>query len=165
MMARLFWISFLTAAAIYAVMAFWSVPILTAEADGLMMLDMRPLGYSPEEARAFLAALSDEGRVFYLTVQQRLDLVYPAVLAMSFVSAFFWALSGQMRWGLSAVAVLGALADYLENFRVAGLLRADAVSDQMVEAASLATVLKSGAVSLCFVALVVLALRAILRRR
>lgn len=165
MMARLFWISFLTAAAIYAVMAFWSVPILTAEADGLMMLDMRPLGYSPEEARAFLAALSDEGRVFYLTVQQRLDLVYPAVLATSFVSAFFWALSGQMRWGLSAVAVLGALADCLENFRVVGLLRADAVSDQMVEAASLATVLKSGAVSLCFVALVVLALRAILRRR
>lgn len=164
-MARLFWISFCLAGALYAVMALWSAPYLSVEADGLRMLDMRPLGYSYEQAQAYLNALSDEGRVFYLTVQHRLDMLYPALLALSFVFAFFWALSGPLRWGLSAVAVLGAAADYLENMRVADLLRAPEPSAQMVADANLATVVKSGAVTLCFVALLILGARALWIRR
>lgn len=163
-MAKVFWISFLLAGIIYGVMATWSAPYLSAEADGLRMLDMRPLGYSFEEARAYLNALSDEGRVFYLNVQHRLDLVYPAVLALSFIAAFFWAMRGPLRWGLSAVAVLGAGADYLENMRVAGLLRVPEPTVQMVADASLATVVKSGAVTLCFVALLLLGARALWNR-
>lgn len=163
-MARLFWITFIAAGALYAVMAVWSGPYLMTEADGLRMFDMRPLGYSQAEARAYLDALSEEGRVFYLTVQQRLDLVYPALLALSFVAGFVWLARGLLRWVLIALAVVGAAGDYMENLLVAGMLRADHVPGGMVAQASLATMVKSGAVTLCFVALLGLGLRALWRR-
>ncbi|WP_168733214.1 hypothetical protein [Thalassobius vesicularis] len=164
-MARLFWISFLLAGALYATMGLWSSPYLLEEADGLPMFDLRPLGYTYDEARAYLDALSDEGRVFYLTVQQRLDMAFPGLLALSFVAAFQWLLRGSMRWGLSAVAVLSAGADYLENMRVHGLLIADTVTEQMVADASLATLIKSVSVTVCFTALLVLFARAVWNRR
>lgn len=164
-MARLFWISFLLAGALYATMGLWSGPYLLEEADGLPMFDLRPLGYTYDEARAYLDALSDEGRVFYLTVQQRLDMAFPGLLALSFVAAFQWLLRGSMRWGLSAVAVLSAGADYLENMRVHGLLIADTVTEQMVADASLATLIKSVSVTVCFTALLVLFARAVWNRR
>ncbi len=66
---------------VYATMVVWSIPLLSKDAGGLEIFDMRSGGYSFEEARAVLAALSPEGVVFYETIQHRLDGIYPVLLA------------------------------------------------------------------------------------
>ena len=77
-MKRTFWLTFAATIVVYAIMVVWSLPTITASADGQVPFDLRPLGYSYDEARAFLLALSDEGRHFYTAVQHRLDHIYPA---------------------------------------------------------------------------------------
>jgi hypothetical protein len=134
--------------AVYLVMVIWSLPRIAAEAGGLLAFDLRPTGYGLQDAQAFLSALSPRGNSFYLGVQHRLDLAYPGLLALT-LAIGFWHLSRGaptfLRIGLLVPAILSALFDYLENARVAGLLNSAAagVNAEMVDAASLATVLKS----------------------
>ncbi|WP_323779777.1 hypothetical protein [Thalassovita sp.] len=156
-LTRLFWIVFTVAMAVYLAMAFWTVPHLAALTDGQMILDMRPTGYSHAEVVDYLVALGDDGRVFYLTVQHRLDLAYPALLAASFGIGFAILYRGWLRWGLIGAAVLGMVADYTENAHVAAILHAGAgaVSVEMVQSASFWTLVKSAADSLCYMALLI----------
>ncbi len=87
-MRLIFWIMFAVMLGVYLVMVLWSLPLLMADAGGLPAFDLRPAGYSHDEAQAFLAALSPEGRAFYLDVQQWLDTAYPALLGVVLVMAF-----------------------------------------------------------------------------
>jgi len=163
-MARLFWGLFCASLVVYLAMVFWTVPHLAALADGQIMLDMRPFGYGHAEVQAYLEALGDTGRNFYLTVQHRLDLAYPALLGASFVTGFVILWRGALRWTLIAAALLGAVADYIENAHVAALLRADDISEAAVQTASFWTQIKSGAVTVCFVALLIGAISLMLRK-
>jgi hypothetical protein len=122
---RIFWAVVATTLAVYAVMLTWSIPAISDAAGGRAMFDMLPAGYSYDEARAFLTALSPEGADFYLRVQHRLDLFYPALLAI----ASGWAmvrLAPRWRWRLALllVPVPGMVFDYLENCAVAVMLAA-----------------------------------------
>lgn len=143
---------------LYAVMLLWSLPRITEAAGGLAAPDMRPAGYSYEEAVAFLSALDADGRDFYLSVQHRLDAAYPLLLGLSLGLAL-WHLLRRAVWPLRAAAVLlcaGATgADWLENVRVAAMLRAGAgdVSADMVAAASRASVAKAALTSLAVLAI------------
>jgi len=134
---------------IYTVMVVWSLPLITSAAGGLAPFDMRPTGYSETEGRLLLAALDGETRAFYLGTQQRLDLIYPVLLALT-LSFAIWHLFRGMPAYLRAVMVvfpiLGAAFDYLENARVAVLLRLaePGVSAGQIAAASQATLFKSG---------------------
>jgi len=56
---------------------------LQALAEGAAPFDIRPLGYSYEEARSFLAATGEQGRAYYLSRQLILDTVYPPFYAVS----------------------------------------------------------------------------------
>lgn len=164
-MPRLFWGLLALTLGVYLVMVGWSLPKIAGMAGGLAPFDMRPLGYGAAEARAFLAALGDEGRGFYLDVQQRLDMAYPGLLAMVLVWALARLYRGLPALALQALAVLGSAADYLENHAVAALLRqGTAASDAMIAAASRWTVLKSGADTLVFAAILI-GLAAAWRRR
>ncbi|MFT4514143.1 MAG: hypothetical protein ACI91B_002851 [Planctomycetota bacterium] len=82
-----FWVLFMLAMAVYAAMVSWALPTVSAAAGGLAVFDLRPsvfdlrpTGYSLVEAKQFLAALTPEGRAFYLQVQQPLDLFYPPLI-------------------------------------------------------------------------------------
>jgi hypothetical protein len=147
----------------YLVMVIWSLPYISDMVGGLVAFDLRPTGYSLAEAHELLAALSPVATEFYLTTQQRLDMVYPVLLTAT-LGFGLWNLTAGwpkvVRWLLVGVALLGGGADYAENFRVAVMLRAgaDNVDAAMVQAASGATVLKSGATSLAMMALLGLAL-------
>lgn len=157
--------------AVYLAIVLWSLPEISAAAGGLVPFDLRPAGYSAAEARAFLGALSTEGRALYLGRQAALDLVYPALLAAVLVLAFrHLAASWGPAWRavLVALPLAGAGFDYLENLRVRRLLIAGPAeaTDAMIAAASLATVIKSVLSSLAFAALVVaLAVQVLGRRR
>jgi hypothetical protein len=129
-------------------MTFWTLPRISDAAGGAAPFDLRPFGYSGDEARAFLSALTPEGRALYLGPQRMLDLFYPAALS-ALLALGLWRITRDrpraVRRGLVAVALLGGLADHLENALVAGLLHIDpaAVTDGAVAWASTATVAKS----------------------
>ncbi|KEO56433.1 hypothetical protein [Thioclava pacifica] len=147
--------------AVYLAMTLVTLPHLREAAGGLAPFDLRPGGYSAAQARAFLDALDAPARQYYLSVQQRLDLVFPALEAVTLIFAFRALATGWLAVGLSVMAGLGAVFDYLENHAVAALLRADTVTDDMIVRASGWTVLKSVAVTLSLTALALLTLRAV----
>ena len=167
-MKTAFWLFLAAMAAIYAVMLLWTLPTITAEADGLTPFDLRPLGYSIDEARAFLAALSDEGRALYLDTQLRLDTVYPVLLMVTLVLATSLLTSpGWLRWLLVAPAVLGMVFDLLENHVTRQMLRAGAggLTEQLVEQGSRWSILKSGFTTISMTAVLVLLASHFLARR
>ena len=158
-----FWLLFAVTMALYAVMVLWSLPVIAKAAAGLMPFDLRPGGYGFDQAQAFLTALPDDGKAFYLNVQQRFDLFYPALLA----ATLFFAIGllaparwGAWRWVLALTALPGAVFDYLENHAVAGMLQAGAggVTPEIVAAASRWTVLKSQSTAIAMVILLALLL-------
>lgn len=123
---RVFWLVFAAMLGVYLTMVIWSIPLISSQADGLPIFDMRPGGYTFDEAKTFLAALSPEGAKFYVNVQHRLDIVYPALLAIT----LFWAILrltpvrwGRWRWLLAATAIPGSVFDYWENANVAFMLK------------------------------------------
>lgn len=158
---RLFWAVVAVALADYFAMVFWSIPRISAEAGGLAVFDMRPGGYSFEEAKAFLAALSPEGAAFYTGVQHKLDAAYPALLALTLGWAILrltHARWGRWRWLLAATALPGMVFDYLENLDVSAMLKLgpEGVTPQLVEAASRHSQLKAAATSVAMAVLLVL---------
>jgi hypothetical protein len=168
-MKTVFWLVFAVMAAIYAVMLIWTLPTISAEAGGLMPFDTRPFGYSFEEAKAFLTALSADGRALYLGEQHFLDLFYPALLAATLILAAIVLTSpGLLRWLLSVPAALGLVFDYLENRAVGRMLEAgpDGLTETLVSEASRWTVLKSAFTTIAIVAVIVLlVVRFVARRR
>ncbi len=162
-----FWLLVAVTLAIYLAMVLWTLPGIAADAGGLLPFDLRPLGYAPSEARAFLEALGADGRALYLGPQKWLDTVYPALLATVLALALRHFLASDrpgLRAALTALPVVASGFDYLENVRVRQLLLADAPGDAMIEAASFATQAKSLLATLAMLALVALLARAGWRR-
>lgn len=168
-MKNAFWLVFAATLAVYATMLIWILPSIMEAAGGLAPFDMRPLGYSYDEASEFLTALSDDGRSLYLDVQHWLDLFYPALLAATLVLAtVLLTAPGWLRWALVVPALLGMVFDYLENFAVGRMLEtaADNLAAELVSEASRWTVLKSGFTTVSMVTVIgLLAIRLIARRR
>ena len=168
-MKTLFWLVFAAMAAVYAAMLLWTLPQIAADAGGLAPFDMRPFGYSLDEARAFLGALSADGKTLYIDVQHRLDLVYPALLAATLsLAAARLGQTGWLRWAAIAAALSGMVFDYLENWTVGRMLEAgpESLTVDLVAAASRWTVLKSAFTTVAMLAVVaMLAWRFILKRR
>ncbi len=135
-----FWTVVALTLALYGTMVFWTLAEIARDA-GAPAFDMRPTGYSAEEARTFLAALSNEARALYQGPQRWLDAVYPAMLALTLIWSSHWAADGGRVWLFRAVvlfALLNMLADYGENISVAALLATpvDALSDGMIARAA-----------------------------
>lgn len=165
----LFWLVVAITLGIYATMVFWSIPVLSQDAGGLAIFDMRPCGYSFEEARAILSALSPEGVSFYESVQHSLDALYPALLAIT----LGWSIlrlspvsSGLWRWVLAATALPGMVFDYWENADVSAMLNLGpgGITPAIVEAASLHSRVKAGASTVAMTILVVLLVLWLIRR-
>jgi hypothetical protein len=120
--------------AIWAVMVFWSLAYLRRISGGLEPFDLRPFGYDLTEARAFLAALSQLGRDFYLNTQLALDNAYPFTYAVSRTVLLLWltipgrladhAVPPPMRLALAALPIATAACDYVENAAIAAMLMA-----------------------------------------
>lgn len=169
-MRILFRVLILAAVALYLVMAFWSFPLIAANAEGLEGFDLRFFGYTPDEARAFLSALSDEGRAHYLGIQHQIDLVYPAVLGLTLVLGilrFGVRLPVVIRLLLVVIPLAAAGADYVENGLVVEMLRLPVaeVTDAMITQASLVTTLKSMLFAASIGITFILALSFAIRRR
>lgn len=157
----LFWTLAAITLAVYLTMVLWSLPYISAEAGGLAPFDMRPTGYSFDDARTFLAALSDEGNTFYQTVQHRLDLFFPGLMAATLLLAIAALLPkrlGRWRYVIAAPVILTAVFDWSENLAVAGMLTAGAegITEDMVRTASGWSKAKATASTVAYTALLVL---------
>jgi hypothetical protein len=131
--------------------------------------DLRPLGYSPEDVRAFLRELSPGGRAFYLDVQHRLDLAFPALLAATLSWMALRLPPPGWRGARGAVVVFaagGMVADYLENAQVAAMLTlaADTAPAELIASASRFTLMKSLGATVALSLGVVLLIRALVFR-
>ncbi len=116
--------------------------------SGQVPFDMRPLGYGPQAAAALLEGLGVAGRGYYLSHQIPLDTAYPALLALTLISAMQWLGQSMSPHWLVRVGVIfsigAALCDYIENLGVvAMILNWPDRSAPLVHASSLATVAKS----------------------
>jgi hypothetical protein len=132
---------------IYLVMVLGTLKHLS---DLAMVLpfDLRPTGYSQADAAGLLEALGEAGRQYYLTRQIPLDMVYPALLALTLISTLRWRAA---RFGPTLMtriggplAVMAAAFDYLENLGIFFMLTAGAEPYPMIiQASSMASILKS----------------------
>ena len=146
----------LSAMIIYVMMVLGT---LTHLSDLAMMqpFDLRPTGYSQADATGLLESLGEAGRQYYLTRQIPLDTLYPALLALTLISALRWRAA---KFGPTVitriggtVAILAAVFDYLENLGIVFMLLAGAGSHPMlIYAASMATILKSALTSVAILA-------------
>ena len=142
----MFWLTVLATVVTYIAIVAWSAPAISEQADGLLIFDLRPIGYSFEEATTFRAALSDQGRQFYLAVQHRLDAAYPALLAITTIWAFLVLLPSHRSALLALLLPLSVwVFELKENAAVAVLLKAELqnLTEEVVSHASFYTTLKS----------------------
>jgi hypothetical protein len=120
--------------ALWGVMVFWTLAYLRRIAGGLEPFDLRPFGYTPEEARALLFALSSIGRTYYADVQLQLDTAYPALYALSRGLLLFWVTAPgrtatrpiplPARLSLLTLPLATAWFDFFENEGIAAMLAA-----------------------------------------
>jgi hypothetical protein len=140
--------------ALWGLMVFWTLAYLRRTAGGLAPFDLRPFGYTPEEAHALLYALSSIGRTYYADVQLQLDTVYPAVYAFSRGLLLLWVtapgrtatrpLPLPARLALLTLPLATAWFDYFENEGIAAMLAAGPqAGDELIERASFWTRAKS----------------------
>lgn len=141
----------LAATGIYLLMIFNTLAHIEA-LSGLRPFDMRPGGYSPDQAKSLLNALGAAGRNFYLTRQLPLDLAYPALMALTLVSLLRWFESRGASQRFAQIGIWlsigAAIFDYLENAGIClMILSLPNLSDSVVRASSFASIVKSGLTS------------------
>ncbi len=142
--SMLFTAMFSVTAILYAAMVFWTLPLISAGAGGLVPFDQRLTGYSYEEAHAFLTALTPDARHIYLGQQHLLDMVFPGALALTLCLIFNRISDGAGALIGMGLAIGSATADYFENMVITRLLMAEgAPSHVMVMQANQWTVLKT----------------------
>jgi hypothetical protein len=144
----------LAAAGFYLVMIFVTLTHIET-LSGLRPFDMRPGGYSAELANSLINDLGPSGRRYYLTRQIPLDTVYPALMALTFVSLLKWLGSRGVspklvRVGIG-VSIAAAIADYLENAGICLMILSwPEIPANIVLAASIASIVKSGLTTAAF---------------
>ena len=156
---RLAFVFGLSATCIYLIMINITLEYIET-LSGLQPFDMRPGGYSPEQANALLNALGADGNRYYLTRQIPLDLMYPALMAITLISIFKWLATKYVAQKLTKIGVwlsLGAaVADYLENVGiVVMILNWPEPQIYLVHAASTASIAKAGLTTLAVLAVVI----------
>ncbi|MCB1428775.1 MAG: hypothetical protein KDJ66_06570 [Nitratireductor sp.] len=145
-MQRFFWPVVLLAAGTYGLLISWGAMTLHQAAGGLPSFDIRFSAYTADQARAYIEALGETGRAFYLGPVRILDTIFPLSFTLALVLGYFrWI--GRERSGIRAALVLVALVylvcDMWENSGVAAmLLDPQAIDPAMVKQIHLVTLAK-----------------------
>ncbi|MCB2130028.1 MAG: hypothetical protein KDE03_13350 [Rhodobacteraceae bacterium] len=116
--------AYLAAAVTGGVMLVHTMPELRQLAAGQPPFDLRWYGYGADEARGYLMALGTTGRDYYLTVQLRIDTVFPSLAFLAAMAAITGLATGWRRSLLIGIAACETVVDYLENAAIAAMLRA-----------------------------------------
>lgn len=139
---------FLASHAVLLAMMTFTFPAIEQQI-GAVPFDLRPMGYSVDDARQIVDHLDDETTALYLFPQLLLlDLLYPPFLAL-FLGSLLLRLGTLIRWSPKRIAIVVALPfmtmvfDYTENiFVIALITETSTVAPKMVTASSTFTILK-----------------------
>lgn len=156
-------------AGVYGALILGGVWFLRAGPDQLLPFDLRFAGYQLADAQAYLAALPQEGRDWYLGPNRILDTVFPLLFAV-LLGLILWRLTrGWYYW--SRLLLLTVPSGYLvldlaENAVVADILRhaPDQLDTALVSLASSYTVTKFIVLGITLLLIVGFAARRLLRR-
>lgn len=156
-MPRIFWVIFAAMLVSWLSMNILTVPRIEETSGGLRLLDMRFTGYSFADVREFLAAIGDEGGALYLGTQFWLDMIFPPLLGAVLFLTYRWLFPGRPGLIIGTVSLIYVVADYLENFAIAAMLRAgaDGVTPEMAATANQWTLTKWGLAVLGLVMLLI----------
>ncbi len=118
---------FLLSTLVYIFMISVTIPHVTHYAQGMLLLDMMPMGYDFEYVQALFNSLGKSGRQAYLYRQIPVDMVYPFLFAYSYslVLAYFLKKLNKLEgpfFYFCLLPFIAGLADYAENFGVVVLL-------------------------------------------
>ena len=140
---------FVMTTAVYLVMILGTIPRVQSHAPESPLFDLSPTGYSHEHALLLLESLGTEGRSVYLFPQIAIDFIYPGLFAISYALTLIWVFAKRAKpdswlFNLALLPVLAGFFDYAENILIIQMIRSyPEVSEFLVSAASLCTVLKS----------------------
>ncbi len=137
------WAVPIAAALAYGVLVGWFGPQVQMAAGGLTPFDLRATGYGLDDARAFLTALTPEGRDVYLGPVRINDTIFPILFTATLILPVRrWARG----WWVPALAY--GVLDLAENWAVARMLVAGpGVEAGPVALASALTMAKFAAVA------------------
>lgn len=161
----------IAAMAVYAYMVFVSIPSVMAFEGNLRLLDMKPLGYDMDYVRLLFHSLGTEGRQVYLTGQLPIDMIYPALFALSgcFLLAFLFKRVSPSKpglFGLTVIPLLAGLTDYAENIGIITMLRSfPDLSPGIVQITSALTIGKSSLTMLFWLIMMVGLIVALTRKQ
>lgn len=171
----IFWPVFIVTMGIYIAMLTWSLPLISDAAGGLAPFDMRPSGYTYEEAKVFLSALSEDANSFYRHTQiAKLDTAYPGLLALTLFMAIGLLAQNWLKiwgWVLALIAIPGAIFDYMENINIKLMLflGPDNINAEIVANASARSTAKAmfttAAMSVLLILLIIWIIRSLRRKR
>lgn len=146
---------------VYALMLLVTIPKTMAFSNGLKLLDMMPLGYSPEYIKKLLETLGEQGRQVYLTKQIPVDMIYPLLFGLSYslMMGYFLkklSLFHSFYYYLCFLPVIAGVSDYIENFGIMTMLNSyPDLSPFLMKVTNVFTVVKSISTSVYFIALLI----------
>jgi small-conductance mechanosensitive channel len=137
---------FILSGIFYTTMLAFTIPKVSAFANGMKILDMIPEGYDKDYVDTLFAALGENGRFTYLYKQIPLDLIFPALFGIGFCLLFAFILP-----------LIASISDYVENIGIITMLRQfPNYSDETVTITSTFSFLKSSTITIYFIALIFL---------
>jgi hypothetical protein len=166
------WLLFLLMSqVIYIIMQIYSIPSVVHEAGGLLIFDMKPMGYTYEYAYNFLSHLSEKGYGMYKYVQLPLDILFPILNCLTGLCTFTLLIrlydkvknkseldmqSSFLKAPL-ALPLIAMLSDYLENIMILVMLSyKSAVPKGLVYVADIFTITKSMATSIFYIIILII---------
>lgn len=168
---KLWLLVLLMSQAIYIIMQSYSIPSIGHEAGGLLIFDMKPLGYTYEYAYTFLSQLSEKGYELYKHVQLPLDILFPILNCLTGLCTFTLLIrfynkvkykselnmhSSFSRTALS-IPLIAMLSDYFENILILVMLSyKTAVPKHLVYITDIFTITKSMSTSIFYILIIIL---------
>jgi len=112
---------------VYMTMLTITIPKVMRYAGGMKILDMIPMGYTPEYVNSLFNTLGEEGRFVYLYNQLPVDMIYPLLFGISscLVLAYFLNKLGKIDsplYYLCLIPLFSGLFDYGENIGIITML-------------------------------------------
>jgi hypothetical protein len=152
--------AFLIAQAVYFYMIFVTIPEVSAYADGLQLLDVKPFGYDVQYVETLMEKLGPEGRMAYKSRQIPPDMIYPLLFAISMALLMAYVLKKTVAeesliFLVCLIPFFAAGLDYIENFGILHILNEyPAIDAAQVMALSQVTIWKSLLTTLVFLILI-----------
>ena len=149
---------------VYLIMLTITIPKVMRYAGGLKILDMMPLGYTPDYVKFLFNTLGEEGRFVYLYNQLPVDMVYPLLFGVSscLVLAYFLNKLGKIDsplYYLCLMPLFSGLFDYGENIGIIRMLNTfPNYSIFVAQITNVFSILKSSFTTSYFIVIIILLL-------